>query len=206
MKQLFSSPWSLCLAHRRLEGQSLTVVPLVVSIPFLLSGKCARPRLSQRRVYCVPPNQPQTAPTAEWVKMGNGDPHCPFSSSCCLAILFYSSLLNFILATLGLCCGGQASRVMVCRLSCPAARGILVPWQGTEPVTPALEGGPLTTGPLRKSLSGCHWTRVSGKPQPKSSWRDHMNKYYCAPGAAALSWELFLFGVLLLWCKKHNGK
>ena len=156
IKQLFSTPWSLCLAHRRLEGQSWTVVLLVVSIAFLLWGKCARPRLSQCRVYRVPPKQPQAAPTGESVMISSGDPHCPFSSSYCLAILFYSSLLNFILAPLGLRCGMQASRVMVCWPRCPAARGNLVPWQGTEPVTPALEGGLLTTGPLRKSLSGFH--------------------------------------------------
>ena len=32
------------------------------------------------------------------------------------------------------------------------ASGILVPWPGIEPTSPALEGGFLTTGPLEKSL------------------------------------------------------
>ena len=36
-------------------------------------------------------------------------------------------------------------------LSCPAARGILVPAPGMEPASPELEGGFLTTGPPGKS-------------------------------------------------------
>ena len=36
-------------------------------------------------------------------------------------------------------------------LSCPLAYGILVPWSGIELVSPALEGGFLTTGPPGKS-------------------------------------------------------
>ena len=36
-------------------------------------------------------------------------------------------------------------------LSCPEACGILVPRPGIEPVSPALEGGFLTTGPPGKS-------------------------------------------------------
>ena len=40
---------------------------------------------------------------------------------------------------------------MACGLSCPAACGILVPRPGIEPVSPALEGGFLTTGPPGKS-------------------------------------------------------
>ena len=38
------------------------------------------------------------------------------------------------------------------RLSCPVACGILVPWPGIKPVSPALEGRFLTTGPPGKSL------------------------------------------------------
>ena len=37
------------------------------------------------------------------------------------------------------------------RFSCPVACGILVPWPGTEPVSPALAGGVLTTRPPGKS-------------------------------------------------------
>ena len=43
-------------------------------------------------------------------------------------------------------------------LSCPVACGILVPWPGIKPESPALGGGLLTTGPLGKSPSfpvGC---------------------------------------------------
>ena len=36
--------------------------------------------------------------------------------------------------------------------SCPQACGILVPQPGIEPVSPALQGGYLTTGPPGKSL------------------------------------------------------
>ena len=46
-------------------------------------------------------------------------------------------------------CSGSV--VAACRLSCPAACGILVPQPGIEP-TPALEGGLLTPGPPGKSL------------------------------------------------------
>ena len=38
------------------------------------------------------------------------------------------------------------------RLSRSAACGILNPWQGIKPMSPALEDGFLTTGPLEKSL------------------------------------------------------
>ena len=38
-------------------------------------------------------------------------------------------------------------------LSCPVACGNLVPQPGIEPVSPALEGGFLTTGPPGKSRS-----------------------------------------------------
>ena len=44
------------------------------------------------------------------------------------------------------------SLVVVCRPSCPAACGILVPWLGTKPVSPALEGRLPITGLLGKFL------------------------------------------------------
>ena len=43
------------------------------------------------------------------------------------------------------------SLVVACGLSCPAARGILVPQPGIEPESPALEGRFFTTGPPGKS-------------------------------------------------------
>ena len=53
------------------------------------------------------------------------------------------------------CCGAQAlgyvsSTVVVHRLIRPVACGILVPRPGTEPMSPALAGGFLITGPPRK--------------------------------------------------------
>ena len=44
-------------------------------------------------------------------------------------------------------CGAQAGLVAIWGLSCPEACGVLVPWPGMEPMSPALEGGFLTTGP-----------------------------------------------------------
>ena len=46
----------------------------------------------------------------------------------------------------------STSLVVACRLSCPAACGILAPWPGIEPGSPALQGRFLTTGPPGKSL------------------------------------------------------
>ena len=51
---------------------------------------------------------------------------------------------------LSLWCSG--SLVVACRLNCPVARGILVPWPGIELVSLALQDGFLTTGPSGKSL------------------------------------------------------
>ena len=52
---------------------------------------------------------------------------------------------------LALCCGSQASLVVVHELSCPKVCGILVPPAGIKPASPALEGGFLTAGPPGKS-------------------------------------------------------
>ena len=46
----------------------------------------------------------------------------------------------------------EGSVVVACKLSCPVACGILVPGPGIEPVSPALEGRFLTTGPPGKSV------------------------------------------------------
>ena len=46
------------------------------------------------------------------------------------------------------------SVVVACRLSCPVACGILVPLPGIEPMSPALQGRFLTTGPPGKSPDG----------------------------------------------------
>ena len=71
-----------------------------------------------------------------------------FSSCVEWGLLFVGGALLF-LQTLGTC----ASVVVVCRLSCPAACRILVPGPGLEPVSPALAGRFLTTGPPEKSPS-----------------------------------------------------
>ena len=46
----------------------------------------------------------------------------------------------------------RASVVVVHGLSCHAACWVLVPWPGIEPISPALQGGFLITGPLGKPL------------------------------------------------------
>ena len=56
-----------------------------------------------------------------------------------------------ILTALSLCCSSSWG---MCKVSCLVACGVLVPWPGTEPVSPALKGRFLTTGP-------------PGKPQPR---------------------------------------
>ena len=67
-------------------------------------------------------------------------------------------------------CGAWApehvgSVVVVCWLSCPTAGGILVPWPGIEPVSPALKGRLFITGPPGKS-----WSKLLGL-QP---WLHHL--------------------------------
>ena len=65
--------------------------------------------------------------------------------------------LLFLLLKIFFGCTGSLLQYMgcslfaVCRLSCPMACGLLVPWLGTEPSSPALEGGFFTTGPPGKS-------------------------------------------------------
>ena len=54
-------------------------------------------------------------------------------------------------------CGSRASEstgsaAAVLGLGCTMAHGILVPQPGTEPVSPALQDGLLTTGPPEESL------------------------------------------------------
>ena len=58
-----------------------------------------------------------------------------------------------LLSSCGMRAPGRTGSLVVARgLSCPEACGILVPWPGIEPTSPALEGGFLTTGPSGKSL------------------------------------------------------
>jgi len=75
-------------------------------------------------------------------------------------IYLFLAASGLCLGTWALHCGTWASLylwlegsvVVVWGFSCPAARGILVPRPGIEPMSPSLEGGFLTTGPPRKSL------------------------------------------------------
>ena len=67
----------------------------------------------------------------------------------------YTSIYIYI-TVLGLHCRVQAlkcsdSVTVSCRPTCPMACGILVPWPGIRPASPALEGRFPTTGPQGKS-------------------------------------------------------
>ena len=78
-----------------------------------------------------------------------------------MIILCFQKNISLFTAVLGLSCstrgwGGSSlwlvsSLVGVQRLSCPRACGILLLWPGMEPMSPALKGRLLTTGPLGKS-------------------------------------------------------
>ena len=61
-------------------------------------------------------------------------------------------------------CSAQVSLVVVCGLTCPTACGILVPQPGIEPMSPALEGGFLTTGPPGKSQNNVLLIRKLSEP------------------------------------------
>ena len=99
------------------------------------------------------------------IRVNNDDNCSRLLCSCCLAhhrpgVL--SVLFLIYLAVLGLSCstrevfvsscglfrwGTRASLVVALELSCPGACGILALRPGIIPVSPALEGGFLTTGP-----------------------------------------------------------
>ena len=66
-----------------------------------------------------------------------------------LKIFIYLTAWDLNCSTWNLCCGTKGSRVH--GLGFSVAYGILVPQPGVEPVSPALEGGFLTTGPQGKS-------------------------------------------------------
>ena len=83
----------------------------------------------------------------------------------CVCFFFFLNMFSLkknmyylFLAALGLSCNTQdsflhctGSVAVVCRLSCPKARGILVLWPGIKPMASASEGRFLTTGPPGKS-------------------------------------------------------
>ena len=94
--------------------------------------------------------------------------YCEHLTAAAAAFFFFLTFIYF--AALGLSCGTRNlslpcagfSLVAARGLSCPAARGILVPQPGMEPTSPALEGGFLTTGPREKPLLLNPSERVSG--------------------------------------------
>ena len=77
---------------------------------------------------------------------------CGFSLSSC-GTQAPGRVVSVVCSTQALWLRRASSAIVACRLCCPAACGISVPWPGIEPVSPALEGGFFTTGPPGKS---CH--------------------------------------------------
>ena len=84
------------------------------------------------------------------------EPTCTKCSSRCQRTLL-------IWAVLGRCCSAWVSLAVVHSLSCPMAHGILVPWSGIKPASPALAGGFFTTEPLGKAreLINLSWSIMS---------------------------------------------
>ena len=88
-----------------------------------------------------------------------------YSVALCMRLIYLFIKKIFIhlfsLAVLGLSYGSWDLPCIIvdlfcvaCRLSCPVACGILVPWPGIEPESPALQVTFLTAGPRGKSF-GC---------------------------------------------------
>ena len=88
---------------------------------------------------------------------------------------------------------------VACRLSCPSACGILVPWPGIEPLSPVFKSGFLTTGlpgspsnsslfipPLRPAPPSLHAVFVAGiAPFSHASFPLHLRQsYYCTSSKA----------------------
>ena len=74
---------------------------------------------------------------------------CPLKTNLGFSVVFKIFIYLFLTA-LGLHYSLWAPLVVARGLSCPVANGILFPWSGIEPPSPALKGGFLTTGPSRK--------------------------------------------------------
>ena len=97
----------------------------------------------------------------------------------------------------GLCgCDSQTLQLWLAGMwhNLPVASGILVPWPGIEPTSPALEGEFLTTGPPGKSQELCtlniiDWLvygGVCGMAIKKSEWMNGWNKWW------VLHWPLMI--------------
>ena len=78
---------------------------------------------------------------------------CGFSLSSCGVRA--PECMGSVVVACGLSSCGMCSAVVALGLSCPTAWGILVPRPGIEPVSPALEGGLLTTREVPKMLLLC---------------------------------------------------
>ena len=68
-------------------------------------------------------------------------------------LFFFFALLGLVAALGFLLLQSMGTVVPALRLSCPEARGILVPQPGIEPISPALESRFLTTRPPGKFLN-----------------------------------------------------
>ena len=99
------------------------------------------------------------------------------------------------MAVLGLCCSTwtfsswwcEGSPVADHGLSCPKTCRILVPWPGIEPVSSALEGRFLITGPLGKSLQRGFWENAFSSVQSLSRVR-----LFATPWITARQASLFI--------------
>ena len=78
---------------------------------------------------------------------------CLFSAAWSLGGVSDLSLLHTGFSS----CGAAGSVLTARSLSCPVTSGILVPGPGIEPVSPALEGGFLSTGIPGKSLDASYF-------------------------------------------------
>ena len=130
-------------------------------------------------------------------------------------ILFF---FNIYFAVSGLSYGCVDSLVVAHRLSCSTACGILVPQPETEPVSPALQGGVLTTGPSGKSqnpslyngaknqtLFGYFW-RTLGKQFNlwETGIRRERIKFSFCPSCPQYEVSLFFRSILANWWRSYR--
>ena len=100
-----------------------------------------------------------------------------YAQVCCElknSLFFYFLLF----AVLGLHCGTWSFSNCCTRIYWPVARGILVPWPGIKPTSPALEGRFWNSGPSEKSL--------------KNSLKNNINLSGKTLLIKLCSWELYL--------------
>ena len=93
--------------------------------------------------------KPLTSQMMSWLSQILHALQCPGEGTYSTADIFWIYLFIWLCWVLAVVCG--ISVVVVYRLSCSKACGILFPWPGIERESPALQGRFLTTGPLGKS-------------------------------------------------------